>query len=77
MTTLHRYAVLGAHQTAADATRGILHDDAAYAAEVARTLTRRHATPVMQTDALLDGPYRVAACTIEVIDAGTDQSDGG
>ena len=68
MTTLTRFAVLGASQTDADVTSGILHADAAYAAEVARTLTRRHAKPFYDTDRLLDGPYRVAVVRCEVDD---------
>ena len=67
-TLLFRYAVLSASQTVDDATSGILHADAAYAAEVARTLTRRHAKPFYDTDRLLDGPYRVAVVRCEVDD---------
>ena len=66
MTTLTRFAVLSASQTDADVTSGILHADAAYAAEVARTLTRRAAKPFYDTDRLLDGPYRCVRLTVTV-----------
>lgn len=68
MTTLTRYAILGASQTAADATSGILHADADHAATVARAMTRRAAEPFYETDRLLDGPYRTVELRIEVLD---------
>jgi hypothetical protein len=75
MTTLLRYAVLSASQTAEDATRTILHEDEAHARTVARALTRNAETPFFDTDKLLDGPYRVAVCTVIVQDAEGEQVD--
>lgn len=72
MTTLTRYAILGASQTAADATSGILHADAAHAATVARAMTRRAAEPFFHTDTLLKGPYRVCRLEVTVHDDAAD-----
>lgn len=78
MTTLTRYAVLAASQTAQDATSGILHADAAEARRTARELTKRAAEPFYDTDRLLDGPYRCVAVTVQVHDdAGADQPHEG
>ena len=68
MTTLVRYAILGANEDAEDIGYAQIHDDEQWAATAARRLTKRQAKPVTASDALLDAPYRVAKLTIQVDD---------
>ena len=75
MTTLVRYAILGANEDSEDIGYAQIHDDEQWAATVARRLTKRQAKPVTASDALLDAPFRVCRLTITVDDPREDEDD--